>query len=669
MSEITLKYTAKEIEERLDKVPENTKEIENVRKSVPSKTSQLTNDSNFLTQHQDLSAYAKKAVTLAGYGITDGASKEQVENLTRQVEDIDLTAQDYTDNKIEELKAAGIQQVPLFANRIEECTDTSKVYVLPDGYIYAYTKAKSYRNWLLEAVDENGNPYNGGQGWKIYGRLNSDGAETSAGGNVMVTGFIPFKIGDILRFQNVQITGTDSAGVQYFAAYDSDKKTIRSRYTAVIAGIADCVELDSAGNWVLMDTQKLIGSEAAYDYAKSAYFRISGMGFNSSTIITRNQKIEGVQEPVGGGSSSVYEWQNTGLAFMPADYEERIIKLEDDSEAYDEKITKLNKEVSLLKNAQSAEVSLPEYWLVHLNERCDNIRQAMENAGRNKSSFFWYHDAHWNNNSGKSPLLLSYLHQHTPINKTNFGGDIVNNEPSNLTDRQTMKYLWEWRDMIRDIPNHHSVVGNHDDGNTTDKLFPINYIYAYLFAPEEDNDIIWGDGLYYYMDNKSEKTRYLYLDTAYELYKDVSETQLAFVKEALKSTPENWHIVAIAHVWHNTNYNVSPPVVSDMSVGGTKLLNMFDSYNARSGEFSTGKGRVEFCIGGHTHIDHDSRSAGDIPVILTETDSSHVRSGLSYALGTISESSVNAIVANYDLNNISVIRIGRGESRNVIIRN
>ncbi len=52
--------------------------------TIPTKTSQLTNDSGFLTQHQDLSNYvtgsdvsaalnnyAKKATTLAGYGITD----------------------------------------------------------------------------------------------------------------------------------------------------------------------------------------------------------------------------------------------------------------------------------------------------------------------------------------------------------------------------------------------------------------------------------------------------------------------------------------------------------------------------------------------------------------------------------------------------------------------
>lgn len=39
--------------------------------AIPSKTSDLTNDSGFLTQHQDISGKADSATTLAGYGITD----------------------------------------------------------------------------------------------------------------------------------------------------------------------------------------------------------------------------------------------------------------------------------------------------------------------------------------------------------------------------------------------------------------------------------------------------------------------------------------------------------------------------------------------------------------------------------------------------------------------
>ena len=44
---------------------------------IPTKTSQLVNDSNFLTQHQDISGKADKASTLSGYGITDAYTKAE----------------------------------------------------------------------------------------------------------------------------------------------------------------------------------------------------------------------------------------------------------------------------------------------------------------------------------------------------------------------------------------------------------------------------------------------------------------------------------------------------------------------------------------------------------------------------------------------------------------
>ena len=46
---------------------------------IPTKTSQLTNDSGFLTEHQDISGKADKATTLAGYGITNAYTKAEID--------------------------------------------------------------------------------------------------------------------------------------------------------------------------------------------------------------------------------------------------------------------------------------------------------------------------------------------------------------------------------------------------------------------------------------------------------------------------------------------------------------------------------------------------------------------------------------------------------------
>ena len=72
---------------------------------IPTKVSQLQNDSGYLTEHQSLDGYAKKATTLAGYGITDaytktesdgkydalGAAAERVKSVSKKDNSIDLS--------------------------------------------------------------------------------------------------------------------------------------------------------------------------------------------------------------------------------------------------------------------------------------------------------------------------------------------------------------------------------------------------------------------------------------------------------------------------------------------------------------------------------------------------------------------------------------------------
>ena len=312
--------------------------------------------------------------------------------------------------------------------------------------------------------------------------------------------------------------------------------------------------------------------------------------------------------------------------------------------------------------------TIPDYWKNPLDEGIEAINTALCTAGSNKSAFLFYSDVHWNFGSQMSPKLLKHLYKHTGMTKTFFGGDIVNNEGN---DYDTMEYLWDWRNQIKTLPNHHSVVGNHDDGNSTNNLFSEKYVYGYLFAAEETPDIVRGKGLYYYIDNPVEKTRYLFLDTA---YKGAVSYQQEFVKEALIDTPEGWHIVAVSHIWYDTIYTTTPPSVGGLNSSASIFLSMFDNYNNRGGDYADCKGWVEFCIGGHTHRDYDGTSESGIPIILVETDSRDVRNGKTeaqykYTAGTATESSINGIIADYDNHKIYVVRIGRGESRDITVTN
>lgn len=367
-----------------------------------------------------------------------------------------------------------------------------------------------------------------------------------------------------------------------------------------------------------------------------------------------------------------------GTTYDSVDYV-RFLNGEGEEVNYYQGLTEQDKaEIAAMVQVDSENVSVPEYWEEHLEGKANEIQAAMEKAGKNKSAFLWYTDAHWvNGNSKVSPKLLHYLYMNTPMSKVNFGGDIIGD--SLLSTREQMRYLYEWRKAIKNLPNHHSVLGNHDMFNSDSVDYEDNnYRYAFMLAPEETSDMVMGDGNYYYIDNHCEKTRYLHLG-----YMDSDHTAMTnqgkFIVDAISSVSEGWHIVAIAHRWWQYTSS-SAPTVGSVPNYEKEILKIFDEYNARtthtasnyfsSQNFASAKGKVEFCIGGHIHIDYDFETAGGIPVIITTSDTNQNRvpdsSVDSGAVGTTTESAVFGIIADYnDASNpkITVVGVGRGTSR------
>lgn len=332
----------------------------------------------------------------------------------------------------------------------------------------------------------------------------------------------------------------------------------------------------------------------------------------------------------------------------------------------------------MVEEVKASMDGIPSYWQTALDNGVKAINTAIESAGRNKSAFLYYTDAHWGYGSGMSPKLLKYLGKHTAMNKTIFGGDFGNTYDG-TDETRTMEYWMDvmrsWKLAIRDIANHHSVVGNHDQDVTA--ISNDKALYGFLFAPEETNDIVRGGDFFYYIDEPNEKTRYIYLNTGLGVFDDA---QCDFVIDALKTLDTGWHLVAVAHIWF-VYESTNTPTKGSIPANTRKLLALFDAYNSRESgtvtlntshayDFSDCGGWVEFCIGGHTHVDYTFASEKGIPVILCCTDSKHLRgSGYTFTLGTTTESSVSGIIADYDAKKIKVIRVGRGESSEIEITN
>lgn len=221
------------------------------------------------------------------------------------------------------------QLKPEFADSIEKCTDTSKLYVLPDGYIYAYMLGGGYTNLVDDAGYDDG----------YYMPYSTSCTTLTASSVYTTTGFIPMVHTDVVRMSGV--TWDTSVNQCVVAYYDKNKKPLGS-YTAKGYVQSATAEHTSEGVDVRCLQDKEYQSVAVEDGVVTfniafndndsttsilrsgshvKYMRITAKGSGADMIVTVNEEIAGAE-------AAGYGWRNTGNAFVPADYEDRIIALE-----------------------------------------------------------------------------------------------------------------------------------------------------------------------------------------------------------------------------------------------------------------------------------------------------------------------------------------------------
>ena len=274
-----------------------------------------------------------------GYTGTEAKYEEDMNptNLKEAVkDDVNIYAQNFI---VDELAKRG-QVEPLFAQSEEwlnENGDGAKIYILPDGMLWANMEVKTegkkepdFVNQIPLAINSSGAVYYG-IGYRNGWRLNSSRVEKEQSG-CGHTGLIPAKAGDVLRFKNLTPC---SQGYDYLHFVKADKTTTGRASKGIIESGGT---LPNPTTFPLDENGAYTHTLPAGDYA---YIQLSYGEMSSDSIITINQPItyttkEGV---------ITYKWVSTGHAFVPADYEDRIVEVENKAEENSNKISELEDEM------------------------------------------------------------------------------------------------------------------------------------------------------------------------------------------------------------------------------------------------------------------------------------------------------------------------------------
>ena len=214
------------------------------------------------------------------------------------------------------------QLIPLYADTVADCTDTSKVYVLPDGFVYANMTKTSVlhpTNRLPLSTEADGTPFNGGAGWKTGYKLHGGTGGEDARANYEVSGFIPVTYEDTFRAKSFRVE--EANGYNNICFYDANHGflvafTMNSKYNPLAQFLLEDGTLEGSLSTAATTTM------TQDQLRQTAYMRLSMLLIDSATVVTVNEPLESTTQTVTG-------WQSTGRAFVPADYEGRILALEE----------------------------------------------------------------------------------------------------------------------------------------------------------------------------------------------------------------------------------------------------------------------------------------------------------------------------------------------------
>lgn len=574
---------------------------------------------------------------------------------------------------------------PLFVNGVEECIDQSAIYVLPDGYLYAYMyiDAPSYTN-LAQVEDAD---------WLQDSRLNSSGAVTTQTGT-LVTRYFPIADGDVIRIKGLDVSHISTGGVANSWRYSSTK---------AVQGASVNVSTMISNGYASLDgdvfTIPAGRSNTNAWQSNVAYQRFTGTLMDGYTL---EDVVVTINEEIIAGKQ--WAWVNTGHAFVPSDYEDRVLALEAAAEKAKVETAALRSAVETMEDSSLSYI-IPEYWMDHLEEKTEIVQQLQEAGGKDCFSFAVIADIHESTNLGKcSGALAKYMLERCDMKYVLGLGDMATRE--SVSTCQTMESsLARAEAILKPVRNCLlRTRGNHDGCWDDDGT---NY-YIREFTPQKLHSLIWRKsgmvpgvvsdetGTAYYVDDPANRVRYILLNCHYAPYEeneDGSSKYSSFrnarfgqaqynwlVKNGL-DVPAGWGIILGTHVPLNDSYTGS--------YGGTTgdcvlMRNLLAAYNGRrmfqgsfagtmgwdavdiSADFTCAAGEVIAVVAGHSHT--DTEGIWGIPVITTRCDAAEendLEQKKERKAGTITEQSFDVFTVDRGARTIHITKIGAGSNRRI----
>lgn len=233
------------------------------------------------------------------------------------------------------------QLKPEFANSVDELKesgDTSKLYVLPDGYIYAYMKKK-------QTIPHNANDGTCAINKYISYKVNMDGALTSNNGSVVTS---PIAVDNSITNYKLTVSGLEkliprnyvALQVLYYTADGTPIEQLGAKQLGLTTSNEIDLPLPVTAN-IAVDKHPKNGTVI---WSNTAYIRIN-LGISTNSITDANIANLVINlEPLNQNTYD-YGWYSTGHMFNTDDYGQAIEKNIADIEDLNKRLTETEKKL------------------------------------------------------------------------------------------------------------------------------------------------------------------------------------------------------------------------------------------------------------------------------------------------------------------------------------
>ena len=547
--------------------------------------------------------------------------------------------------------------LPAFVNSKADFKDPAKQYVLPDGTLWktdtVTVVSKDVTNHIDTSVDENGETVG-----LIHGQRYGSGDVLKACEGACATGFIAVKAGDVVRFKGIQFRGESinqvAPGAIYMRFYDEAFQIVDGTFSALT--IKD--DLPLVVDNVTYDEEGDVASFVVKEGTNVAYFRMSFIPEDTQTpYVAINQEFT-----YGEGDG----WVNAG-EYVYASWHEEVMKTIADVQAI--KAGSNGNLVQFLYNSD-----------MHLE--ADNLNRAyLTEIGKVSAGVMQACNVAFFMNTGDTTTQSS-------------GFTLADLQP-NLTAAL---------ELLEPIPQSNILmtVGNHDGATGSQVVDGETVYYCYQLDNQKREELYFGwqqkdterhfsqDGTYFYLDDPQTQTRFIMLNSFWELYEGqedgfargrqnsffhnpiFGQAQFDwFVDEAL-DVPEGYSVVVGTHNATSPRDSELFKGIIDAYANKTTYSGFYEGVgewqsSSVSADFSQAKGELIAIFQGHNHKDEIDTTTFAVPCITITTAGADVRdeSKEERVYNTFTATAIDVVTIDKDTRTIYLNRLGVGQDRQV----